>query len=223
MPYSKKLLVFDLDGTLIDSAQDISSAVNRTLKKYKSIELPYEVIRRHIGEGLRSLVFDFFKEEKAQDPEKYKLIENDFLKIYEEEMYTHTRVYPGVREFLERNPFPKAILTNKNEFLARKVLQHLGLMDFGWVRIVGGDTYVEKKPAALPLKQIYEPMGLQAEDVVVIGDGIPDVGVAQSCGTHCFGVSYGYTHPQKLRDLGVHELIEHIHELDDLLIPFQER
>ncbi len=219
MSYSKKLLVFDLDGTLIDSAKDISSAVNRTLKKYKSIELPEELIRRHIGEGLRSLVFDFFKEEKAQDPEKYEWIENDFLKIYEEEMYNHTKVYPGVRDFLFENSIPRAILTNKNELLAKKVLHHLDLMDFGWVRIVGGDTYPEKKPSALPLKEIYSALGLNSEDVVMIGDGIPDVGVAQSCGIHCFGVSYGYTDSQKLRALGAHEIIDHIHELDDLLIP----
>ena len=218
MPYSKKLLVFDLDGTLIDSAKDISTAVNRTLKKYKSIELPHELIRKHIGEGLRSMVFDFFKEEKTQDPEKYEHIEQDFLKIYEEEMYTHTQVYPGVREFLNENPLPKAILTNKNEFLAKKVLHHLNLMDFGWVRIVGGDTYSEKKPSALPLKEIYAPLGFRSEDVVMIGDGIPDVGVAQSCGIDCFGVSYGYTDPRKLKDLGAHEIIDHIHQLDDLLI-----
>lgn len=187
------LLIFDLDGTLIDSAEDISSAMNKTLNYYGKPAIPHEVVVEHIGEGLRKLLADFFPEHKDSPPEKYLPIQERFLHTYEEEMYKTTKPFPGVLEFLNSYPGPKGVVTNKNEDPAKKIIRHLGLDATPWVRIFGADTLAERKPHPLPLQEMMKLAGRSSATTFMIGDGLPDMKAAQAAGVGAIAVEFGYS------------------------------
>lgn len=187
------LLIFDLDGTLIDSAEDISSALNKTLAFYNKPTLPHEVIVAHIGEGLKQLLADFFPEHKNSPPEKYRHIHDRFLQAYEQEMYNTTRPFPGAVDFLNKYPGPKGIVTNKNEDPAKKIIRHLGLDTIPWVGVFGADTLTERKPHPLPLHEMMKRAGHSATSTLMIGDGLPDMKAAQAAGVGAIAVEFGYS------------------------------
>lgn len=187
------LLIFDLDGTLIDSAEDIANALNKTLRFYNKPTLPYDVIVAHIGEGLRQLLADFFPEHKDSPPEQYHPILERFLNTYEEEMYKTTKPFPGVIDFLNKYPGPKGIVTNKNEGPAKKIVRHLGLDSVPWVGVFGADTWPEKKPHPLPLQEMMRLAGRSAATSFMIGDGLPDMKAAQAAGVGAIAVEFGYS------------------------------
>lgn len=108
----KPLLVFDLDGTLIDSARDIANAVNIALLNHGKMPVDYSIVVSHIGEGLRGLLVSFFPEYLEND-EMLNKIEQSFLKIYDEEMLKETHLYPGVFDFLNNWQGQMGIITNK--------------------------------------------------------------------------------------------------------------
>lgn len=113
------LLVFDLDGTLIDSAPDIVTAMNQTLKNNGKKPLSDAQIIAHIGEGLKKLLSDLFVGENLS-PEKVTALEHEFLSYYETVMMEKTTIFPGVEDFLSSYQGPIAIITNKNEAPAKK-------------------------------------------------------------------------------------------------------
>lgn len=187
------LLIFDLDGTLIDSAEDISSALNKTLQFYGKPTLPYETIVAHIGEGLRQLIADFFPEHKHSAPEQYQHIHQRFLQTYEDEMYNTTKTFPGVMDFLQQYPGPKGIVTNKNQEPTHKIVRHLGLDSIPWVGVFGADTFSERKPHPLPLQEMMKRAGRSATTTFMIGDGLPDMKAAQAAGVGAIAVEFGYS------------------------------
>ena len=140
------LLIFDLDGTLIDSAPDIAVALNKTLSHYGKPNVSFEVVVAHIGDGLRKLLADFFPEYVGASTSEYQHVEDMFLQTYEEEMYHNTKPFPGVLQFLNHYEGPMGIVTNKNEDPARKIIRHLGLDKIPWIGIFGADTLAERKP-----------------------------------------------------------------------------
>jgi phosphoglycolate phosphatase len=187
------LLIFDLDGTLIDSAEDISSALNKTLEFYGKPTLPHEVVVAHIGDGLRKLLADFFPELKDGPPELYRPVQEHFFRAYEEEMYKTTRPFPGAVEFLHSYPGMMGVVTNKNEDPAKKILRHLGLDAVPWVGVFGADTWSERKPHPLPLHEMMKRAGHSATSTFMIGDGTPDMGAAQNAGVRAIAVEFGYS------------------------------
>lgn len=187
------LLIFDLDGTLIDSAEDISSAMNKTLNHYGKPTIPHEVVVEHIGEGLRKLLADFFPEHKDSPPEKYLPIQEHFLRTYEEEMYKTTQPFPGAVDFLNQYPGPKGVVTNKNEDPAKKIIRHLGLDAIPWVGVFGADTLAERKPHPLPLQEMMRLAGRSSTTTFMIGDGLPDMKAAQAAGVGAIAVEFGYS------------------------------
>lgn len=193
------LLIFDLDGTLIHSAQDITNALNRTLAAYGKPTVPYETVVAHIGEGLLQLLADFFPEERAQTEQALR-IRDVFLTDYEEEMYNHTHLYPGVLEFLTRYPGPLGVVTNKNEDPARKLIQHLGLGQIPWIQIYGGDSLPKKKPDPLPLQEMMRLAGRTPQNTFMIGDGTPDMKAALAAGVGAIAVGFGYTRLEILKE-----------------------
>lgn len=120
----KPLLVFDLDGTLIDSAPDIVAAVNRTLSSRGKRPLKDSIIISHIGEGLKQLIADIFAEDSLS-PVNINELESEFLRIYAEEMFVRTKVFPGVESFLESYDGPIGIITNKNEAPAKAIVKRV--------------------------------------------------------------------------------------------------
>jgi phosphoglycolate phosphatase len=211
------LLIFDLDGTLIDSAEDITSALNKTLLAHGKPTLPHEVVVAHIGEGLRKLLADFFPEHKNSPPEKIRPIEDQFLRTYEEEMYKSTRPFPGVLEFLRKYPGPVGVVTNKNEDPARKILRHLGMDTVPWIGVFGADTLAERKPHPLPLQEMMRLAGRTDTSTFMIGDGLPDVQAAQRAGVPSIAVRFGYTKLEILQEFGPVAVLEDYAELQNLI------
>lgn len=210
------LLVFDLDGTLVDSAPDIIVAVNRTLQNYGKRTLSDDVIIAHIGEGLKKLIADLFLEDDL-DPSKIIDIEMEFLRIYEEEMFNRTRIFPGVETFLQNYPGPMAIITNKNERPAKALLKHLSLDRYPWVNVFGADTLEERKPSPLPLQTMMKLAGHTPQNTFMIGDGIPDVLSALRAGVPSIAIGFGYTSTHLLQQYEPKGVLGHYSELSQLL------
>lgn len=212
----RPLLVFDLDGTLIDSAPDIIVAVNRTLQNHGKKTLSDEVIISHIGEGLKKLIADLFILDNL-DPDQLIEIEMEFLRIYEEEMFNKTRLFPGVVNFLERYTGPIGMITNKNERPAKALVKHLGLDRFPWVQIFGADSLAERKPSPLPLRTMMELAGHSPENTFMIGDGIPDVLSALRAGVPSIAIGFGYTAIPLLEKYDPRGVLQHYDELSELV------
>lgn len=199
MTFTKNLplLIFDLDGTLIDSAADIHFAMNTMLKTHHRREVDYPTLVSHIGDGLKKLVNDFFPEFEIESEENLVKV-NEFLTIYEKNMTAHTQVYPGVMDFLTSYQGPKAIVTNKSIHPTMKLIAHFKLDQFLWVDIIGGDSLAERKPSALPLKHVMEKAGFSPANTWMIGDGRPDMLSAIAAACTKVAVHYGYSKPSEL-------------------------
>lgn len=210
------LLVFDLDGTLIDSAPDIIVAVNRTLALHGKNALTDEIIISHIGEGLKKLIADIFMENNL-DPADIIELEMEFLRIYEEEMLNRTRIFDGVEIFLENYSGPISIVTNKNEEPAKAILKHLGLDRFPWQYVFGADTLEERKPSPVPLQTVMKLTGHFPHNTFMIGDGIPDVLSALRAGVPSIAIGFGYTATSLLREYEPSGVLNHYHDLPHLL------
>lgn len=210
------LLVFDLDGTLIDSAPDIITAVNRTLADHSKPTLSDEVIISHIGEGLKKLIADLFAGDNL-DPADIMGLETEFLANYEEEMLNKTRIFPGVEDFLSAYSGPMAIITNKNEIPAKAIVKHLGLDRFPWLNIFGADTLEERKPSPLPLQTMMKLAGRHPGNTLMIGDGTPDMLSAQRAGVGSIAIGFGYTALPILQKYEPMAVLEHYQDLHRLL------
>lgn len=192
------LLIFDLDGTLINSAQDIHVALNQMLKKYDRSSVTLDVLISHIGDGLLKLVNDFFPEYHINSTENLKLVD-EFLSLYSDEhLTTFTHLYEGVDIFLKTYPGPIGLITNKDINPTLKILKHFDLHNLNWTQVIGGDSLTEKKPSPLGLNTIMKKTGYTPENTWMIGDGRPDMISAANAGCKKIAVHYGYSKPEEL-------------------------
>ncbi len=211
------LLIFDLDGTLIDSAPDIIRAVNLTLTRHGKSELDDQTIISHIGEGLKKLISDIFSSESLS-AETVTAIELEFLETYRKEMLRDTKIFPGVESFLTNYKGAIAIVTNKNEAPAKAIINHLGLNRFPWLHIFGADTLAERKPSPLPLQTVMNLTGHTPETTFMIGDGTPDMLSAQRARVPAIAVEFGYTKAEILNSYSPRASLVHYDQLAPLLL-----
>ena len=207
-----KLLIFDLDGTLIDSAPDIITATNILLTRRGRAPQPDAVIVAAIGEGLKQFVFNLFPEVTGDQIELANL-ERDFFELYEQHLLIKTKVYPGVIEFLEKWNGQLAIVTNKNFVFAKQVVAGLPLHRFNWVRIFGADSLARRKPDPLPLLEAMKAAGVTPVETVMIGDGLPDMRAARAATVRAIAIGFGYTKPELLMKEGAEILLNSFSEL----------
>lgn len=216
LPPKPQLVLFDFDGTLVDTAPDLIRSANLYLKSKGLRELPEAHIRAEIGLGLRRLILDLFPTE-ARDEELKKQIEQEFLAIYEQEYLRTPRLFDGAMEFLLEFDGLVAIVSNKRERFIKPILKQLGLDTHPWVRIVGGDTYSQMKPHPEPFLKVIEAAGVTPEETLIVGDGSPDVEGAVAIGSRAVAVTFGYTAVDELMGLGAWRSIESFHELKPLI------
>jgi phosphoglycolate phosphatase len=190
--FSYSLVVFDLDGTLVDSASDIAEAVNRTLVDWSLPRQEETVIRGWIGDGARALVASAFAHAgKAIDLDK---VMPGFMVHYADCLLLYPTVYPGVVETLQalrKRKIAVAICTNKPQRFVRPLLDALCLGEY-FECIVGGDTLPERKPSAVPLLHVADHFGLQPSQCLMVGDSATDLLTAQAAGVPMALVTYGY-------------------------------
>lgn len=209
-------LIFDLDGTLVDSAPDIIATVNALMRSRGKPELPPERIRRAIGEGLRALVYGLFDEAK-RDPLALAEIESEFMAHYEAHLLRNTTVYPGVADFLSSWRGSAAIVTNKNERFAKRTVAELEIGRFDWTGIYGADSFARKKPDPLPLLEAMKAAGASPEGTIMIGDGIPDMQAAARAGVPAIAIGFGYAPLDRLNEAGAAAVIASFAELPDTI------
>jgi phosphoglycolate phosphatase len=218
--HTAKLLIFDLDGTLIDSRQDLANSVNAMLRHFRRPELPQDVIASYIGNGAPMLV-----RRSLGDPDDENFVQDAllyFMAWYREHKLDHTYVYEGIRESLEairasRNgrPVKMAVLSNKPVGPSRAIVEALGLGDF-FFQVYGGNSFHTKKPDPAGVEALLEEAGAQPEETVLIGDSDVDVITARNAGIYSVGVSYGLA-PHTLEDAPPDVLIDKPQELASVL------
>jgi phosphoglycolate phosphatase len=197
-----KLLVFDLDGTLIDSAQDLCNSVNATLEKFNRPHLSDELIAKYIGNGALMLVRRAFAADDGVEPSEDLLAEayKYFLDYYREHKLDYTYAYDGVLEALdalhkvhdqlEVSPRAMAVLTNKPVRPAQAICEALGLAPY-FLNIYGGNSFATKKPDPEGLLTLMKEADVKPEETVMIGDSQVDVQTARNAGAWCIGCTFG--------------------------------
>ncbi len=187
---SVRAVVFDLDGTLIDSKDDLILSVNATLTKLGRPVLPTGQISGYIGQGAPLLIRRALGD-AATDEECRRGLEF-FLAYYETHKMDHTTVYPGVREALAQlSSLSMAVLTNKPARISRRILQELGLADC-FRAIYGGNSFPTKKPDPLGMHTIHKEFGVIPRETILIGDSEIDVQTARNAGAWAGSVTYGF-------------------------------
>lgn len=210
------LVIFDFDGTLVDTAPDLIRATNLYLESQGFEPLPEDKIRNEIGMGLRKLITEVYPSQDG-NVELHRQIETDFLAVYEREFLTSPQLYPGAMEFLTEWDQQVAIVSNKRRRFIDPILKKLGLADLPWAAIVGGDTYPNMKPHPEPFLAAIAAAGASPESTVIVGDGYPDVQGAVALGSRCVAVEFGYTDADNLIEQGAWKKIANFHELLPLL------
>lgn len=186
------LLVFDLDGTLVDSAADIAEALNRTLDDQGLPRADEATVRGWIGDGVTRLVQQALQHHGR--PFDADAVMPGFMQHYRDCLLRSPRLYDGVAEALQQlraRAVPLAICTNKPEAMVRPLLAHLGLGDV-FACIVGGDTLPQRKPSGEPLRHVAAHFGLATGQCLMVGDSLTDYRAAQDAGMPIALVSYGY-------------------------------
>jgi phosphoglycolate phosphatase len=212
-----KLLLWDLDGTLVDSQLDIAHAVNAMLRHWKRPELPLEVVASYIGDGAPTLVRRALGDPQDEDFIKHAV--EFFMQHYREHKLDNTRPYPGVLDVLkairERSALKMAVLTNKPINASRGICEGLELSGF-MTQIYGGNSFVTKKPDPHGARVLLKEHGAEPGEAIMIGDSQTDVLTANNAGMFSVGVTYGFS-PESL---GIHPpdlLIDHPSELLEVL------
>ena len=193
------LLVFDLDGTLIDSALDLALSVNAACTEIGYPEREHEEIYSFVGNGAPMLIRRALGEEAPEAAVDQAL--HIFLQYYGEHMLDNTGLYPGVGESLEafREAGKKmAVLTNKPEKFSRRIIDGLELTDH-FFQIYGGDTFDEKKPDPEGICRLMDEAEVESDRTLMVGDSSVDILTAVNSGAKSCGVTYGLR-PESLRD-----------------------
>jgi phosphoglycolate phosphatase len=193
------LLIFDLDGTLIDSRLDLAHAVNATRAHMGMTELEFERVYSYVGNGAPVLIRRALGEQ-ATELEVEEALEF-FLEYYREHALDYTRLYPGVKESLERLEAAgkhMAVLTNKPVRMSHAIVEGLGVAGH-FFQVYGGNSFDFKKPHPIGVETLMREAGMDRERTVMVGDSAVDVNTAINAGVRSCGVTYGFQ-PETLKD-----------------------
>jgi phosphoglycolate phosphatase len=209
-PYS--LVIFDLDGTLVDSAADIAESVNRTLSDWRLPQYDVKQITGWIGEGSRQLITYAFHD--AGSDADIDDVMPGFL-VHYAETALDAIAYEGVVDTLatlHAQGVKLAVCTNKNEEFVRPLLEARGMMPF-IDGIVGGNTLPQRKPSGVPLKHLADAAGVPLAKTLMVGDSESDMLAAKDAGVDYVLVSYGYPKSLDIRTAGAKAVIDSMPEL----------
>jgi phosphoglycolate phosphatase len=222
-PHSIQLVIFDLDGTLIDSRLDLVHSVNAALRHIGRPELPDNVIASYVGDGAPVLIQRALGGEAADEALVRKGLEF-FLSYYRAHKLDHTTVYPGIAEALaaiqnsgngtSRATRKMAVLSNKPVIPSRAIVEALGLGHF-FAQIYGGNSFATKKPDPEGAQRLLQENGVSPEHTVIVGDSHVDVRTGRNAGLWTVGVYYGFA-PHTLEDEPADVSLDHPSELADV-------
>jgi phosphoglycolate phosphatase len=204
-------VVFDLDGTLIDSRADLAQAVNHVLRAFGLAALSLETVTGYIGEGARMLV------RRALGPAREDRLDDGlkiFMDHYAVHLLDHTQLYPGIaamlRELAQRGVV-LSVLSNKPEAMSQAILGGLGVLSV-FRAVLGGDSFPERKPEPTGLEHLRSLTGTPLAKVLVVGDSLIDLRTARAAGIDFCGVAWGFG-AEGLRAAGAQPIIDEPAEL----------
>jgi phosphoglycolate phosphatase len=208
-------IVYDLDGTLADTAEDLVATLNHLLGREGLAPLPVESAGSLLGAGARALIMrGFAAAGRPLNPQELEALFADYLTYYSAHIAVHTRLYPGVDKALAtfaHAGWRQAVCTNKIEGLAKLLITKLGIAD-RFAFICGQDTFEVAKPDAKPLLGTIAASGGSRNRAIMVGDSETDIKTARAAGVPVVAVDFGYA-DTPVRELGPDRVISHFDEL----------
>jgi len=211
------LLIFDLDGTLIDSKLDLAHAVNATRAHMGLAALEHERVYSYVGNGAPVLIRRVLGEQATESQVQEAL--EFFLEYYREHYLDYTTLYPGVKDSLDRlrgAGKQMAVLTNKPVRLSKAIIDGLGVGP-NFFRVYGGNSFDFKKPHPIGVETLMQEAGVDAGRTLMIGDSSVDIQTAINAGIQSCGVTYGFQ-PETLAEPKPTRLVDRMEDLADWLL-----
>jgi phosphoglycolate phosphatase len=221
-PQSIQLVIFDLDGTLIDSRLDLVHSVNAALRHIGRAALPDDVIAGYVGDGAPVLMQRALGGEQVDEATIRKGLDF-FLSYYREHKLDHTTVYPGIADALAAIQHGNngagsrrtlAVLSNKPVNPSRAIVEALGLGKF-FSQVYGGNSFPTKKPDPEGARKLLAEFGVQPQHAVIVGDSHTDIETGHNAGMHTIGVTYGFA-PQSIETASPEIVVDQPQELANL-------
>jgi phosphoglycolate phosphatase len=208
------LIVYDFDGTLVDTLFDIADAVNLSLNELGVRTLSRETIRKYVGKGVERLMAQSIDGTGYADLSRAVEM---FRKYYSENLMNHTRFYPSGREILHHFRDKKqAICSNKPEDFVRRILESLESLE-SFDAILGGDSLKSRKPDPEGLLHLLERFQCSPEQAVLVGDSPVDIETGKRAGVYTCVVNFGFGNPKEIASAGPDCSIDHLLQLKDIL------
>jgi phosphoglycolate phosphatase len=209
---SVKLIIFDLDGTLVNTIRDITNALNYALTSVGRKPITVDEAKHLVGEGITRLIEKIIGDNGVTERDE---IIKKFLSYYGEHLVEFSYIYPNVTETLEvLKEYRKAVISNKRESLSRQLLEKLDLLRYFDI-VVGGDTAPERKPSPVPVRHVLKQLQVRPEDAVIVGDSNFDIEAGKKSGVRTVAVTYGFRDRQYLTE--ANDIIDDMGELPALL------
>jgi len=211
------LVIFDLDGTLVDSKQDLCNAVNATREAMGMARLPDKLVASFVGNGAPVLIRRAMGDSASEDQVKMALAY--FLGYYREHMLDNTVPYPGVIECLDALAAAgtkMAVLTNKPERFSKDLVRGLGMGEY-FFQVYGGNSFEEKKPHPIGIHTLIKEAQAQPEHTWMVGDSSTDVLTARNAKVRAVGVTYGIQ-PESLEEAPPDILLDDLSDLPPLVL-----
>jgi len=209
------LFIFDLDGTLVDTLEDITASVNFTLQKLGRPLVPLDKVREYVGDGVSMLLVRALggREELLDDAKGVYAVHHS------RNLVVRSHLYPGVKETLEHfRSLPMAVVTNKDREFSEPLLRDLGILPY-FRMVIGADAGLPLKPAPDAFLRILRETGVSPELAVVVGDGTTDVIAGKAAGITTCAVTYGFRPEAQLRTAGPDHVVRAFSELTTLFTP----
>lgn len=221
LPGGLRLVMYDLDGTLVDSVPDLAIATDGMLEDMNLPKAGEEKVRLWIGNGIPILVKRALVDD--MDGDRPGIVGREiFVKAYESfkhhysvEVGKHSCLYPGIKEFLQAmadKGTQQAVVTNKSELFTSKLLKMMGIDHFFQLSL-GGDSLDQQKPHPMPLLHAMEHFGVSKQHSIMIGDSSNDIKAAKAAGIRVIGLPYGYNHGEPIESSGPDLVVNNLTEL----------
>lgn len=205
----KHLIIYDLDGTLVDTLEDIVEAANHMLRRLGSPPLPARDIRGYVGRGVRQLIAHCLQSDDSALIERGMTV---YRAHYARHLADHSRLYPGVRDTLEHfKTRRQAVVTNKPNPFSRDLLVALDIADY-FLEIVGGEDGFPKKPDPASLSALMKREGIAAGDAMMVGDSPVDVEAGRRAGVMTVGIAHGFSERSELTAASPDALLDNFEE-----------
>jgi phosphoglycolate phosphatase len=219
--FQPKLIMIDVDGTLVDSVPDLAFCIDEMMQKLGLQKWGEDKVRHWVGNGVPKLVERALSGELEGRPikEVFDVAYPIFLDLYEDNNAQRSYLYDGVREgldYLKSQGYQLGCVTNKSEQFTHPLLKALGIFN-DFKIIISGDTLAKRKPDPMPLLYCAEHFNMKPEECLMLGDSVSDVKAARTAGFDIICMSYGYNHGNDIADENPDLVIDSMSQLSDHL------